>query len=930
MDEYLLHEESLWKTKSRELWLTSVDLNTKFFHTSTLVRRRRNSIDILQSPNSGWLTERRDIGACFINNFKNLFTTSNPALPTEFMDLFDCFVSENENTLLCAQPTDSEIYDSLLSLGRTKAPGPDGFTTLFYVKYWEHIKSTVLSAVGDFFSHNQLLREQNHTFIALIPKKLGASSVQQFRPISLCNIIYKIISKLLANRLKPLLPKFISPFQTAFVPGRLMQDNSILAHEMLHTLKHKRGRGGLMAINIDMEKAFDKMEWPFLLAILKQLGFHDIWINWIRICISTTSFSVLLNGSSFGHFRPSRGLRQGDPLSPFLFIIGTEALSRLLHNSLRGFKISRSNASLNHLLFADDLVIFTSATSSEASPIKTCLDKYSSWSGQSVNFSKSSIIFSKNTDAATRISIGSFLPFALTPASAKHLGLPILFGRSKHDSFVDILDKVNGKIEGWKSKTLSQAGKSVLIKVVASTILSYAMSSFLLSDKFCHKLDIAFKNFWLGFPKDKARNLTLKSWVSLCQPKDNGGLGFRLMKDINLSLIAKLGWKLLVDHDSLWVSIFKAKYIKYGNLLTCPLSSGSFIWNSIKAIVPLLASGACYLPFMFSQLSVWTSPWIPTVLGFKPEARIPSLSSLYPLSIAELFNPSTSSWNLDILTFLFQPHSVLEIQKIRLRSINDSILWTPSSSGNFSTKSMHHHITISRGVSFSPLSASKRKSLWRLKMHHRLRFFLWKMIWNIIPTKIRISSSIPNSTIDTSCSLCSFRTDSILHLFFSCSIARVVWRNSFWPLDILAIRISSMESWLDLILHPRKIGIPSSDHHLFQIFATVACDQIWLARTKALHDDIVSNALVISSTINCIVKHHHSAWTNKLVPKIVVWERSFPPFYKINYDTAICLEFSAQAAVCRNSQGTIIGCSTVISPHCSPVFCEATAAFLAW
>jgi hypothetical protein len=222
MDEYLLHEESLWKTKSRELWLTSVDLNTKFFHTSTLVRRRRNSIDILQSPNSGWLTERRDIGACFINNFKNLFTTSNPALPTEFMDLFDCFVSENENTLLCAQPTDSEIYDSLLSLGRTKAPGPDGFTTLFYVKYWEHIKSTVLSAVGDFFSHNQLLREQNHTFIALIPKKLGASSVQQFRPISLCNIIYKIISKLLANRLKPLLPKFISPFQTAFVPGRLM------------------------------------------------------------------------------------------------------------------------------------------------------------------------------------------------------------------------------------------------------------------------------------------------------------------------------------------------------------------------------------------------------------------------------------------------------------------------------------------------------------------------------------------------------------------------------------------------------------------------------------------------------------------------------------------------------------------------------------
>jgi len=335
VDEYLLQEESLWKSKSRELWY----LNTKFFHTSTLIRRRRNSIDTLHSPQLGLLTNRRAIGDCFINNFKNLFTSNNPVLPTKFLNLFYCSISDRDN-LLCAMPTDSEIYESLLSLGRTKVPGPDGFTALFYVKYWNHIKGTVLNAVGDFFMHNILLREQNHTFIALIPKKLGASSVHQFWPISLCNIIYKIISKLLANRLKPLLDKVISPFQTAFVPGRLIQDNSILAHEMLHTLKQKRGRGGLMAINIDMENAFDKMEWPFLLAILKQLGFHDKWINWIRICISTTSFFVLLNGSSFGHFKPSRGLRQGDPLSPFLFIIGTEAISRLLHNSLHGFKIS--------------------------------------------------------------------------------------------------------------------------------------------------------------------------------------------------------------------------------------------------------------------------------------------------------------------------------------------------------------------------------------------------------------------------------------------------------------------------------------------------------------------------------------------------------------------------------------------------------------
>jgi hypothetical protein len=219
VDECLLQEESLWKSKSRELWLTSVDLNTKFFHTSTLIRRRRNSIDTLHSPQLGLLINRRAIGDCFVNNFKNLFTSSNPMLPAEFRNLFDCSISDSDNQFLCAMPTDSEIYDFLLSLERTKAPKPDGFTALFYVKYWNHIKGTVLNAVGDFFMHNILLREQNHTFIALIPKKLGASSVHQFRPISLCNFIYKIISKLLANRLKPLLDKVISPFQTAFVPG---------------------------------------------------------------------------------------------------------------------------------------------------------------------------------------------------------------------------------------------------------------------------------------------------------------------------------------------------------------------------------------------------------------------------------------------------------------------------------------------------------------------------------------------------------------------------------------------------------------------------------------------------------------------------------------------------------------------------------------
>lgn len=205
----------------------------------------------MQSPNGGWLTDRNDIGNCFVSHFNDLFASSTPTYGDELLNLFDCSVSAEDNTLLCAIPSEFEIYAALASLGTSKAPGPDGFTSLFYMKYWECIKLTVLKAVWNLFRNNHFLKEQNHTFLALIPKKLGASSVQHYRPINLCNIIYKIISKIIATRLTPLLHNIISPFQTAFVPSRHIQDNSILAHEMFHTLKSKRGRGGLIAVHLD-------------------------------------------------------------------------------------------------------------------------------------------------------------------------------------------------------------------------------------------------------------------------------------------------------------------------------------------------------------------------------------------------------------------------------------------------------------------------------------------------------------------------------------------------------------------------------------------------------------------------------------------------------------------------------------------------------
>jgi len=215
----------------------------------------------------------------------------------------------------------------------------------------------------------------------------------------------------------------------------------------------------------------------------------------------------------------------------------------------------------------------------------------------------------------------------------------------------------------------------------------------MLPNGLCNQLDKAFKNFWWDFPKDKVRNLSLKSWKSLCLPKDHA----------NLSLISKLGWKLLSNHDSLWASLFQTKYIKYGNFLSSSLSFGSKILNGIKATLPLLSIGACFIPQIHSSLPIWSSPWIPTNPKFLPIPRMSSIPSTHSLVIDDFIHPPTMSWKKNFQHFLFAPTTVSEILKIIIRPNSDFLLWTPSTSGVLSTKSVHHLISSFSLSHLSPL-----------------------------------------------------------------------------------------------------------------------------------------------------------------------------------------------------------------------------------
>lgn len=261
---------------------------------------------------------------------------------------------------------------------------------IFLLPSWHFLGSDLVEALEAIRNLRRLVKEINNTFLEIIPKKELTSKLEDFRPISLCNTTYKILSKVLANRVKKLLPAIISEEQTGFVPGRTILDGVIIAQEAIHSLQTNKEEG--MCIKLDIKKAFDKVDWRFLCKTIEAFGFNRQFINWIFECISTPKISISVNGSLERFFEISRGLRQGDPIFPFLFIIMAEGLGRAIkkasyNGKISGIKVSRS-ISVSHQQFADDTMLFGSSSKREARQFRSLLSHYEEASGQQVNCSK--------------------------------------------------------------------------------------------------------------------------------------------------------------------------------------------------------------------------------------------------------------------------------------------------------------------------------------------------------------------------------------------------------------------------------------------------------------------------------------------------------------------------------------------------------------
>lgn len=373
--------DSMWRQRSRELWVKDGDRNTKFFHATTIIRRRRNHIERIVGDGGVVLQSRDEIGRFLNQSFEEVYQKSVRNFPRDLEGLCEKQISDEENAALCNIPTALEVRKCVFEMHPLKAPGPDGMSGIFYRQFWDVVGTDVVEFVQDFFRTGKFVKAINRTFIALIPKRKEALEFDHFRPISLCNFLYKVISRILASRLKGLLDRLVSPFQAAFVPGRWIAESTILTQEVLHAIRGKRRGNGLLGIKIDMSKAYDRVDWDFLQAVLTNMGFSHHFTKLVMKCVSSVTFSILLNGSPLPDFKPRSGLRQGDPLSPYLFILCSEVFSRMLMKEqvgggLFGVKVSKEMPAISHVMFADDTFLFGRANLTDVGTLSRCMRKY--------------------------------------------------------------------------------------------------------------------------------------------------------------------------------------------------------------------------------------------------------------------------------------------------------------------------------------------------------------------------------------------------------------------------------------------------------------------------------------------------------------------------------------------------------------------------
>lgn len=647
------------------------------------------------------------------------------------------------------------------------------------------------------------------------------------------------------------------------------------------------------------------------------------------MCITSVSYTIKVNNNKVGPINAKRGLRQGCPLSPYLFVICAHGLSSLMskaeaRGAIHGARVCRRAPSISHLMFADDCILFFRAEAKESNQIVEILQTFEAASGQVINLSKSGISFSRNVSPASQADISSSLGVCNPLNTGKYLGLPSLIGSKKKAIFAYLKDRLWKKIQGWNGRPISKAGREVLIKSVAQAIPAYCMQVFLLPVSLADELQRMMNSYWWG-ARGNSRGISWTKWDHLCVKKKNGGMGFRNLHGFNLAMLGKQGWDILSNPNTLVSQVLKAKYFPDKDFLKAYLGfNPSFIWRSIWCSQALLRGGYRWRIGDGSNISVWTEPWLRN--NTKPRVESQIIPGLESLKVADLMIPFTREWDIEFIEENFCERDTTEITAIPLMlHAHDLRIWSHSKDGTYTVRSGYHLamniIYTGRGNSVN----GEWDKLWDLNIPPKVKNLAWRTVRNWLPTRINLQSK--RVMVPSTCANCDSMLEQPWHLFYTCQFAQACWEISAVKNEVNQSP-SEIENFADWFFHI----LGKLDVERKQIFVMTLWG-IWHSRNERVWNNT-------SPSANWTITHATDMLKEWLAVRMadsqlnkqqnlgsnVTWRKPLENFLKCNVDAGFDTDKRSFAVgmVIRDSNGSFIICKTSLH-HGTALVKEAEA-----
>ncbi|KAI0513446.1 hypothetical protein KFK09_009467 [Dendrobium nobile] len=725
-----------WNQRAKARWHEEGDTNSKLFHNYASARRNGNRIIQIKDELNNVYDEDEQIEKVFINFFEKKGKHRN----------------------------------SIFQQGNNKSPGLDGVTSSFYKSYCSIVWETLWNAVNCFFKTCYMHREWKNTLIVLI-SKIKNPMTPNFRPISLCQTNYKIVATMLVNRLKKVISKMISEEQVAFIHGRSIAEHCLLAQEIFHKFRISKNKKGLMAIKLDMEQAYDSMGWESLRHTLDWYGFPTDFSKLLMECVVDVRLSIIINGRNSNWIDAQSGFRQRCPLSPYLFILCSQLLSNSLvqRGQKLGIQISPRGPLITHLLYADDVLMFSHASMDLAKYLKTIVEDFCKWTGQKVNVSKSQMIFGKVVRYSMKKRIAKVLGFKVVK-EMKYLGVKMSLHRLKMADFQEILSNVMDKLNDWSKKSLSLGGKLILIDSSLLSMPNFLITQSIVPKRVLHELEKLCRSF-IWHKNDGINGMHYVAWDDLCKPRCWGGLGLHSPLWKVGSLRSKLAWNFIQKPQSLF---HRAMAARYG----CDVMNGT--QRKINSIAwQILVDGGKFLKMAIrwrvgkgDRINILNDTWLldtcinrwPTFVDYN------FLDGMYIQQI--LLN--NGEWDYIKLQRAFNPDLVFLISPIHIEFEEEDQLELIKRCSGKTISTLVYEQVLSNNYTMEDVEYFNW--LQKLKLKKKVEIFWWRLGKAAIPTNLFLKNR--RISVDDLCPRgCQIAQNNFGIVQIYCNIVYHSWKN---------------------------------------------------------------------------------------------------------------------------------------------------------